>query len=77
MDRSQIAIEFVKSLKGNEIEKIILFGSVARGEDNNDSYMDILIITSDKSNISKETYSKVSDFILKTGKYLSVKTYSY
>ncbi|MDR3290621.1 MAG: nucleotidyltransferase domain-containing protein [Methanobrevibacter sp.] len=73
MNRKQIAIEFAKSLNSNEIEKIILFGSVARGDDNNDSDIDILIITSDESNISKEIYSKVSDFTLKTGEYLSVK----
>jgi predicted nucleotidyltransferase len=30
MDRKQLAIDFVKSLKDGEIEKIILFGSVAR-----------------------------------------------
>ena len=41
--RKQIAIDFAKSLNHPEIEKIILFGSVAREEDTKGSDIDILI----------------------------------
>ncbi|RLG58467.1 MAG: nucleotidyltransferase domain-containing protein, partial [Candidatus Hydrothermarchaeota archaeon] len=40
MNKLEIAKEFAKSLK--DVEKIILFGSVARGEDKGDSDVDIL-----------------------------------
>lgn len=76
MDRKQLAIDFVKSLKDGEIEKIILFGSVARGDDNEDSDIDILIITSkqsDKLKIRDDIYSKVMDVLINTGEYISVK----
>jgi len=41
-------LEFVESLDYPEIEKVILFGSVARGEDTEDSDVDLLIISSKK-----------------------------
>jgi predicted nucleotidyltransferase len=34
MNKKQLAIDFAKSLNYREIEQIILFGSVAREEDN-------------------------------------------
>ena len=37
MNRKQIAEEFSKSIDYPEIDKIILFGSVARGEDTEES----------------------------------------
>jgi predicted nucleotidyltransferase len=76
MNRKEIAIEFAKSLKHSEIVKIILFGSVARGEDNIDSDIDILIITknmNDKIKIEDDIYSKVFNILLNTNEYLSVK----
>ncbi|MDR3223580.1 MAG: nucleotidyltransferase domain-containing protein [Methanobrevibacter sp.] len=77
MDRRQIAIEFANSLNFSEIKKIILFGSVARGDDNKDSDIDIMIITTDKDKIEDEVFSKVSDFLLETMKYISVKIVSF
>ncbi|MBV1729496.1 MAG: nucleotidyltransferase domain-containing protein, partial [Methanobacterium sp.] len=44
MNRKNLAIKFANSLGFPEIKKIILFGSVARGEDNKDSDIDILIV---------------------------------
>ena len=73
INRKQLAIDFAQSLNHPEIEKIILFGSVARGEDSEDSDIDILIITNDKSKIADEVYSKVGEIILELGEYLSVK----
>ncbi|NMG82650.1 MAG: nucleotidyltransferase domain-containing protein [Methanosarcinales archaeon] len=47
MNKKQIAKEFaneVKRMFGGEIENITLFGSVARGEDDTESDIDVLII---------------------------------
>jgi predicted nucleotidyltransferase len=76
MDRKQLAMDFAKSLNHSEIEEIILFGSVARGEDRKDSDIDILVITSnvdDDLKIEDEIYDKTFDTLLETGEYLSVK----
>jgi len=49
VDRKQLAIDFANSLNSLEIEKIILFGSVARGEDEKDSDIDLLIIANSEN----------------------------
>jgi len=75
-DRKQLAMDFAKSLNYPEIEKIILFGSVARGDDTKDSDIDILIITKnvdDDLKIEDDIYGKTFDILLETGEYLSVK----
>ena len=75
MDRKQLAIDFAKSLNHPEIEKIILYGSVARDEDKKDSDIDILIITSnidDDLKIEDDVYGKTFDMLLETGEYISV-----
>lgn len=76
IDKKQIAIDFAKSLNHPEIEKIILFGSVARGEDTERSDIDILIITKnadDKLKIRGDIYDKVWDILLDTMVRVSVK----
>jgi len=76
VDRKQLAIDFAKSLDHPEIEKIILFGSVARGDDTNESDIDILIVTnkrSDKFKIKGDIYNKVWNILLNTGEKISVK----
>ncbi|KZX14468.1 nucleotidyltransferase domain-containing protein [Methanobrevibacter filiformis] len=75
MNRKKLAIDFASSLNHPEIEKIILYGSVARNEDKNDSDIDILIITSeidDDLKIEDDIYSKTFDILLETGEDLSV-----
>ena len=42
-NRVKIAYEFANAINCDKINKIILFGSVARGEDRKDSDIDILI----------------------------------
>lgn len=70
---------FVKALKekfGDRIDKIILFGSVARGEDREDSDIDVLIITNyDSFKIQRLVSDIVVDILLRTGVYISVKVY--
>lgn len=45
-NRVKIAQEFANKIKSKDIEQIILFGSVARGEDTRYSDIDILIVSS-------------------------------
>ena len=76
IDRKQLAIDFAQSLDHPEIEKIILFGSVARGEDTEDSDIDILIFIKkelDEFEIRDDIYGKTFNTLLKTGEYLSAK----
>jgi len=75
MNRKQLAIDFAKSLNHPEIEKIILYGSVARNQDKKDSDIDILIITSnidDDLKIEDDIYSKTFATLLETGEDISV-----
>ncbi|MDR0912025.1 MAG: nucleotidyltransferase domain-containing protein [Methanobrevibacter sp.] len=76
MNKKQIAIDFAKSLNNPEINKIILYGSVARGDENEKSDIDILILTNnkkDKNIISDDVYDIVWDILMKTGQYISAK----
>lgn len=74
MNKLEIAKEFAKSL--TDVEKIILFGSVARGEDREDSDVDILIITRDKQKTKDKVIGKAMDILLDTSTYISVKVIS-
>jgi predicted nucleotidyltransferase len=76
IDKKKIAIDFARSLNYPEIEEIVLFGSVARNEDNEESDIDILIITKNENDdlkIEDKLHDKVIDTLIKTGEYLSVK----
>jgi predicted nucleotidyltransferase len=76
MNRKQIAIDFANSLNHDEIEKIILFGFVARGEDNEESDIDILIITkkeNDDIKIKRDIYNKVFNILMDMGERISIK----
>ena len=56
--------------------KKIIFGSVARGEDSEESDIDILIITTkkeDRFEIKDDVYSKVMDIVYKHMEYISAK----
>ena len=50
-NRIEIAKEFAKAINSDKIIKIILFGSVARFEDNEESDIDILIVSNYRENI--------------------------
>ena len=72
MDRKHLAMDFAKSLIHPEIEKIILFGSVAREEDTADSDIDILIIAKDKYKVEDEIYTKAFNIYLNDDEDISV-----
>ena len=76
----KIINEFVeKSLKSHkkQIERIILFGSFARGDQGKDSDIDILVVVKDDRYSMLRRLSAISfDLMLKYKEYISVKTLS-
>jgi predicted nucleotidyltransferase len=71
MNRRNIAINFAKKINNELTKKIILFGSVARGEDKEDFDIDILIVTSNKKELRNYIIDKSFDTNLETGEYIS------
>ena len=64
-NRYEIAREFVEAISSDNIVQTILFGSVARGDDTNESDIDILIIIrSDNCQVEDMIDKMVVDFIL-------------
>ena len=64
-NRYEIAREFVEAISSDNIVQTILFGSVARGDDTNESDIDILIIIrSDNRQVEDMIDKMVVDFIL-------------
>ena len=76
MDRMKIARDFRVFLDFPEIEEVILYGSVARGDDHEGSDIDILVISRDKFKTKSKLYPKVGDFLMDKGVYVSVKVIS-
>ncbi|AWX31761.1 nucleotidyltransferase domain-containing protein [Methanosphaera sp. BMS] len=87
-NRIEIAQEFADKIKNKYIKKIILFGSVARGEDNDDSDIDILIISNNREiiedKISDEKYNIITKYrelisahIITEKHYEETKNYSF
>lgn len=70
-------VKFALDKYKNEIEDIILFGSVARGEAKEESDIDILVITAgDRFKVRRGLSGIVMNVLLETGEYISVKTLS-
>ncbi len=80
MQNQKALQEFLKIAKekhGDKIEKIILFGSLARGEATEESDIDILVITSgNRFEMQKNLSGIAVDILLKTGEYISAKAVS-
>jgi len=71
-NRKEIAMEFAEAINSKYIKQIILFGSVARGEDTKDSDIDILIITSQKNReLENSINSKAADILLEKEEIIS------
>lgn len=62
--RIQIAKNFAKAIKSDKIKKIVLFGSVARGDDSEDSDIDILIVSSYKDELFDFIYDKIYEILI-------------
>lgn len=63
-DRIQIAKEFAKAINSDYIKQIILFGSVARGDDKEFSDIDILIISDNAKEIEDEIMDIAFEIVL-------------
>jgi predicted nucleotidyltransferase len=78
--RKQIAEEFAKEVTerfGDEIENVILFGSVARGEDDAESDVDVLIIWyGDKVKGWDELEEVAFDYFIRYNTLISIKLIS-
>ena len=70
-NRIQIAHDFAKSINSKYIKKIILFGSVARGEDTEDSDIDILIISDFEDIIEPIISDEVLKIVLDKEEFVS------
>ncbi len=70
-NRYEIAREFADTIRSDDIVKIILFGSVARGDDTEESDIDILIITANSDELSDEINSAAVDIILEKDEFIS------
>ena len=65
-NRIEIAKEFASQISSEKIVKMILFGSVARGDDSEESDIDILIVTNRENPELESTIRDiVVDYILK------------
>ncbi|RAP48502.1 MAG: hypothetical protein BZ136_04890 [Methanosphaera sp. rholeuAM74] len=70
-NRFEIAREFANAIRSEDILKIILYGSVARGDDTEESDIDILIVTTDSDELSDEINSIAVDIILEKDEFIS------
>ncbi|AWX33114.1 nucleotidyltransferase domain-containing protein [Methanosphaera sp. BMS] len=70
-NRIKIAKNFAKRIKSDKINQIILFGSVARGDDGEDSDIDILIISPNLNEIQDDVDDEVVEVILETNQFIS------
>jgi predicted nucleotidyltransferase len=75
-DRVEIARDFAKAIKSDDIVKIILFGSVARGDDTEDSDIDILIISNHHNKIYDKIADEVAWIMFDKGELISAKVMS-
>lgn len=70
-NRIQIAHDFAKAIKSKYIKEIILFGSVARGEDTEYSDIDILIVSDFKDIIEPIISDEVFKIVLDKEEFIS------
>ena len=70
-NRLEIAREFADIINSDDINQIILFGSVARGEDNEDSDIDILIVSPIADDLFEKIISIASDMFLEKEEMIS------
>lgn len=70
-NRVKIAYEFANAINCDKINKIILFGSVARGEDRKDSDIDILIVSDYWEEIDPVICDAVGDIVFDSQELIS------
>ena len=63
-NRYEIAQEFAEAINSDKIDTIILFGSVARGDDAEGSDIDLLIVSNYKNEIESEIDELAFEIVL-------------
>lgn len=71
VNRKSIAEKFAKEISSDKIDRIILFGSVARGEDNDDSDIDLLIVSDNYHEIEPVISEGIFNMISEYGELVS------
>ena len=75
-DRIEIAREFAKAINDEHIIRIILFGSVAREEDTEDSDIDILVLSNYAKLIEPKIREEVFKVVLDKKEFISAHVFS-
>ena len=70
-NRIKIAHEFAELIKCYDIKLIILYGSVARGDDTEESDIDILIVSPIANEIKHEIHKLAIDIIFEKNEVIS------
>ena len=70
-NRIEVAQEFADAINSDNIIKIILFGSVARFEDTEESDIDILIVSPVVREIRNDINEEVVEFIINKEEFIS------
>lgn len=71
-NRLEIAREFADAINSDKIIKIIVFGSVARGDDHDDSDIDILILSNQRENIEQVVDDEIARIMYDKQELISV-----
>ena len=70
-NRIEIAKEFANAIKSDDIKLIMLFGSVARGDDSEESDIDILIVSPIADKIRPKIHKIAIDIIFEKNEVIS------
>lgn len=70
-NRVKIAYEFANAIDSDKIVRIILFGSVARGDDTEDSDIDILIVSDYRDEIWENIADMIGEIVLEKQELIS------
>ena len=70
-NRKRIAHEFAECIKSEDIKLIMLFGSVARGDDTDESDIDILIVSPIADELKPKIHKIAIDIILEKNEVIS------
>ena len=70
--RIEIAKDFARKIQSDKIKLMILFGSVARGDDHEHSDIDILVVSDYRKDIWPKITNIIADTMLNEGELLSI-----
>ncbi len=70
-NRFELAKDFAEKIKSDDVKLIILYGSVARGQDTPESDIDILIVSDNVGELRSKVNELAVDVILDSGEIIS------